>query len=82
MGDAMSAPVKAAGDGVPVKQTIDPTILSTFPYLALLDKAAAENKTVENGTTFEVNIARPVVLAVTIEYDDINNRPGITFRVF
>lgn len=64
LGDAMSAPVRKAGEGIPVAQTVDMDILNAFR--PLIERAGKAGTTVENGTTFEVDLPKPRVLAVSV----------------
>lgn len=64
LGDVMSVPVKAAGEGVMVNQNVDMTIINTFSKV--LHEAAEKGQEVGAGTEFEVDLPRPRVLAVTI----------------
>lgn len=64
LGDVMSVPVKAAGEGVMVNQNVDMTIINAFSKV--LKEAAAKGQEVGAGTEFEVDLPRPRVLAVTI----------------
>lgn len=64
LGDAMAAPVKAAGEGVTVEQSVDMDIINAFSKV--LHKAVEVGKQVSNGTLFEVDMPKPRVLAVTV----------------
>lgn len=87
MGDAMAAPVMAAGDGVMVDQTIDRVITDAFSDV--LHTAAKRGEQVQNGTKFEVDLPRPRAIAVTIRatnsgaevvYEDADCYGGIVFN--
>lgn len=87
LGDAMAAPVKAAGDGVIVNQNVDMTIINAFSKV--LNEAGAKGQEVSAGTKFEVDLPRPRVLAVTIrptdqgaeiKFEDAEPYDGIVFN--
>ena len=87
MGEVMSMPVRAAGEGVSVHQNVDMTIINAFS--TVLNEAAAKGQEVSSGTEFEVDLAKPRVLAVTIrptpqgakvEYEDALPYDGIVFN--
>lgn len=64
LGNAMSAPVRSMGEGVPVSQTIDMDIMNAFRPLVLIGQQTGNPVT--DGTIFEVNLPRPRVLAVSV----------------
>lgn len=64
LGEAMSAPVVAAGEGNPVEQSVDMDIINAFSLV--LNRAAAEGREVPGDTLFDVNLPKPRVLAVTV----------------
>lgn len=64
LGEAMSTPARDAGDGNPVTQTVDMDILNAFR--PLIERASERGETIGNGVTFEVDLPRPRVLAVSV----------------
>lgn len=87
LGDVMSAPVKAAGEGVGVSQNVDMTIINAFS--GVLNRADTKGETISNGTEFEVDLPKPRVLAVTIrptnqgvcvEFEDAVPYDGLVFN--
>jgi len=64
LGEAMAAPVKAAGEGVSVNQTADMTIINAFSEI--INNAAKKGEEVPGKTMFAVDLPRPRVLAVSI----------------
>lgn len=57
LGDVMSVPVKAAGEGVLVNQNVDMTIINAFSKV--LNEAAKNAQEVSVGTEFEVDLPKP-----------------------
>lgn len=87
LGEVMSTPVKAAGEGVMVNQNVDMTIINAFSNV--LNEAAAKGQEVPAGVEFEVDLPKPRVLAVTIrptpqgaavEYEDASPYDGLVFN--
>lgn len=87
LGEVMSVPVIAAGEGVSVQQSVDMTIINAFSDV--LHEAANRGQAVEDGTEFEVDLPKPRVLAVTIrptqqgalvEYEDTSPYDGLVFN--
>jgi hypothetical protein len=87
LGEVMSVPVIAAGEGVSVNQNVDMTIINAFSKV--LNEAAAKGQEVGAGTEFEVDLPKPRVLAVTIrptnqgaevQYEDALPYDGLVFN--
>lgn len=87
LGDVMSAPVIAAGQGVSVHQNVDMTIMNSFSKV--LNDAASKGVQISSGTEFEVDLPKPRVLAVTIratnqgvevKYEDAVPYGGLVFN--
>ncbi len=78
LGEAMGSPVQAAGEGVMVDQTVDMTVMNAF--MPMLQAATENGEPVGANAYFDVDLPRPVVIAVTVGYDEENNRPQIKFE--
>jgi hypothetical protein len=87
LGEVMSVPIKAAGEGVLVNQNVDMTIINAFSKV--LNEASEKGQEVPAGTDFEVELPKPRVLAVTIrptpqgakvEYEDALPYDGLVFN--
>lgn len=87
LGEVMSVPVIAAGEGVSVNQNVDMTIINAFSKV--LNVAASKGQEVSSGTEFEVDLPKPRVLAVTIrptnqgaevQYEDALPYDGLVFN--
>lgn len=87
LGDAMSAPVRSMGDGVPVSQTMDMDIMNAFRPLII--RGQQTGHPVIDGTVFEVDLPKPRVLAVSVratstgsevEFEDTMCFDGIAFN--
>lgn len=64
IGDVMSAPFVQHGDGHQQTQSVDMEIMNAL--LTNIQEAAKRGESVEAGTTFEVDLPKPRVLAVTV----------------
>ncbi len=64
LGNAMSAPAQAAGNWAIVSQTVDMDILNAFR--PVIERASENGSVVSEGTTFEVDLPKPRVLAVSL----------------
>jgi hypothetical protein len=87
LGEVMSGPVQAVGEGVTINQNVDMTIINAFGQV--LHEAAAKGQDVPAGVEFEVDLPKPRVLAVTIrptprgtkvEYEDALPYDGLVFN--
>lgn len=76
LGEAMGAPPRAAGDGVPVFQSVDMDILNAFR--PIIEQGNLTGVPVTDGTIFEVDLPKPRVLAASVRAT--NSGSEVTFE--